>query len=157
MESYSPAEADKLALKSKNRTQKNMTAHGDEAQRVSVDLGDFTRGVCRSLLLQPECNTLHACFLFHDQVKPSPFTLYFARVPVHLQLCLTSELTYVHDVLLVCLITLCYWLPKFQLQRIRTLFAQFVPVWAEFLCQPLSQANGQLLGWLPIPDSADAG
>lgn len=64
MESYSPAEADRLALKSKNRTQENMTAHGDEAQRVSVDLGDFTRGVCRSLLLQSKCNTLHACFLF---------------------------------------------------------------------------------------------
>ena len=91
---------------------------------------------------------------FLTELEPWSFS---ARVPVHLQLCLTSELTYVHDVLLVCLITLCYWLPKFQLQRIRTLFAQFVPVWAEFLCQPLSQANGQLLGWLPIPDSADAG
>lgn len=93
MESYSLAEADRLAQKSKNRTQENIKAHGDEAQRVSVDLGDCTRGVCRSLLLQPECITFHARFLFHDQVNPSPFPLYFARVPVHLQLCVTSNLS----------------------------------------------------------------
>ena len=93
IESYRPSEADRLAQKPENRIQENMMAHGDEAQRVSVDLGDFTRGVCRPLLLQPERNTLHACFLFHDQVNPSPFTLYFARVPVHFQLCLTSNLS----------------------------------------------------------------
>lgn len=45
MESYSLAEADRLAQKSKNRTQENIKAYGDEAQRVSVDLRDFTRGL----------------------------------------------------------------------------------------------------------------